>query len=81
MVFILDGFDEYASGANEDNFIYKLIAKCNFPESIVIVSSRPAATQPFRMVTEKWIEVVGKRASSNDLPASIYSNDSFKTDF
>ena len=59
MVFILDGFDEYASGLNEDNFIYKLVANHVFPESIVIVSSRPAATQPFRKNATKWIEVVG----------------------
>ena len=59
VVFILDGFDEYASGANWDNFVYNLIAKQVFPESVVIVSSRPAATQPFRPVAKKWVEVVG----------------------
>ena len=49
----------YAPGTNEDNFIYRLIAKYVFPESIVIVSSRPAATQPFRRIANRWIEVVG----------------------
>ena len=59
VVFILDGFDEYAPGVNEENFVYRLIAKYVFPESIVIVSSRPAATQPFRRIANRWIEVVG----------------------
>ena len=59
VVFILDGFDEYAPGSNEDNFISKLIAKKFFTKSIVIVSSRPAATQPFRQNATRWIEVVG----------------------
>ena len=59
VVFILDGFDEYAPGINEDNFVYRLIAKYVFPESVVIVSSRPAATQPFRQIANRWIEVVG----------------------
>ncbi len=59
VVFLLDGFDEYTPGSNEDSFIYKLIAKQFFSESIVIVSSRPAATQPFRQNAARWIEVVG----------------------
>ncbi len=59
VVFLLDGFDEYAPGSNEDSFIYKLIAKQFFSESIMIVSSRPAATQPFRRNAARWIEVVG----------------------
>ena len=59
VVFILDGFDEYAPGSNEDNFINKLIYKKFFTKSIVIVSSRPAATQPFRQNATRWIEVVG----------------------
>ena len=59
VVFALDGFDEYAPGQNPENFISRLIMKKLFCRSIVIVSSRPAATQPFRHVTSKWIEVVG----------------------
>ena len=59
VVFALDGFDEYAPGKNSENFISRLIMKKLFCRSIVIVSSRPAATQPFRHVTRKWIEVVG----------------------
>ena len=59
IVFALDGFDEYAPGQNLENFISRLVMKKNLPRSIVIVSSRPAATQPFRLCANKWIEVVG----------------------
>ena len=44
VVFILDGFDEYAPGASEQNFVYKLIMKQFFPKSVIVISSRPAAT-------------------------------------
>ena len=59
VVFILDGFDEYAPGSNRESFISKLIAKKLFSRAIVIVASRPAATQRFRSITTKWVEVVG----------------------
>ena len=59
VVFILDGFDEYAPGASDDNFISKVMLNHVCSRSIVIVSSRPAATQRFRQVATKWIEVVG----------------------
>ena len=59
VVFILDGFDEYAPGTSEQNFIYKLIMKQFFSKSVIVISSRPAATQCFRCNATKWIEVVG----------------------
>ena len=59
VVFILDGFDEYVPGASEQNFISKLIMKEFFSRSVIVISSRPAATQHFRRNATKWIEVVG----------------------
>ena len=59
VVFLLDGFDEYAPGASDDNYISKLIMKKMYSQSIVILSSRPAATQRFRQRARVWIEVVG----------------------
>ena len=59
VVFLLDGFDEYAPGASNDNYISKLILKKMYSQSIVILSSRPAATQRFRQCARVWIEVVG----------------------
>ena len=59
VVFVLDGFDEYAPGTSDNNYISKLVLKRIYSRSIVIVSSRPAATQRFRQNTTKWIEVIG----------------------
>ena len=59
IVFLFDGFDEYAPGADENNFITKLIMKQFCSKSIVVVSSRPAATRPFRRYAKKYIEVAG----------------------
>ena len=59
VVFVMDGFDEYGVGADEDNFICNLISGKIFSRSTVILSSRPAATQEFRQIATQWIEVVG----------------------
>ena len=59
VVFLLDGFDEYAPGASNENYISKLILKMVYSQSIVILSSRPAAAQRFRHRTTLWVEVVG----------------------
>ena len=59
VVFVLDGFDEYAPGASDDNYISRLILKQIYSQSIVILSSRPAATQRFRQNATLWVEVVG----------------------
>ena len=59
VVFLLDGFDEYAPGTSDDNYISKLILKKMYSQSVVILSSRPAATQCFRQRARVWIEVVG----------------------
>ena len=59
VVFILDDFDEYAPGSNEDSFISKLVAKKLFSRAIIIVASHPVATQRFRSIATKWIEVIG----------------------
>ena len=59
VVFLLDGFDEYAPGASNENYVSKLILKMVYSQSIVILSSRPAAAQHFRHRTTLWVEVVG----------------------
>ena len=59
VVFLLDGFDEYAPGTSDDYYITKLVLKKMYSQSIVILSSRPAATQRFRQRARVWIEVVG----------------------
>ena len=59
VVFLLDGFDEYAPCTGKSNLITKLITKQFCSESIVVLSSRPAATLPFRKHAKKYIEVAG----------------------
>ena len=59
IIFMLDGFDEYGVPADADNFIWNLIKGKIFSRSTVILSSRPAATQAFRQIATRWIEVVG----------------------
>ena len=59
VVFLLDGFDEYAPRSSDENYISKLILKMVYSQSIIILSSRPAAAQRFRQRTTVWVEVVG----------------------
>ena len=60
IILILDGFDEYDPGQEENNFIRQIIEGIVFPQSIVIVSSRPTATHNIRRNEGiQVIEVVG----------------------
>ena len=61
VVFALDGLDEYCPNKKERNttFIHKLIKGEILPKSIVIVASRPAASQKYRRDATKCVEVLG----------------------
>ena len=59
MCFALDGLDEYSATNVQSDFVYKLIKKECLPKSIVIVASRPAASQKFRRHADQSIEVLG----------------------
>ena len=59
VVFLLDGYDEYYYSMSEHNIVKKIIMKEMFTKSVVVVSSRPAATISFRKTATKYIEVVG----------------------
>ena len=61
VVFALDGLDEYCSDKKKykSTFIDKLIKGEVLPKSIVIVASRPAASQKYRRNATKCIEVLG----------------------
>ena len=58
VVFALDGLDEY-SPESKDNFLYQLIKRDRLVNSVVIVASRPAASQKFRKNATKHVEVLG----------------------
>ena len=59
--FILDGVDEYPPQSREKTLIYALIDKSYLPESMVIVTSRPAAASAYlpNKSSFKHIEVFG----------------------
>ena len=59
VVFLLDGYDEYSYGMSKHNIVKKILTRELFTKSIVVVSSRPAATIEFRQRATKYIEVVG----------------------
>ena len=61
VVFALDGLDEYCPEKKKRKtaFVHKLIKGEILPKSIVIVASRPAASQKYRRDATKCIEVLG----------------------
>ena len=61
IVFALDGLDEYCPDKKEmkTTFVHKLIKGQILPRSVVIVASRPAASQKYRRDSTRCIEVLG----------------------
>ena len=57
--FIIDGLDEYQPKSEEESVIYQLIDKKCLPFSMVIVASRPVATNELKKVSSKRLEVTG----------------------
>ena len=58
VVFALDGLDEYCPDM-KTTYVHKLIKGQILPKSIVIVASRPAASQKYRGDATRCIEVLG----------------------
>ena len=57
--FIIDGLDEYQHKNKKESVIYQLIDKKCLPFSMVIVASRPVATNELRKSCSRRIEVIG----------------------
>ena len=57
--FALDGLDEYSATKGQLDFVYQLIKRECLPKSVVIVASRPAASQKFRRHADQCVEVLG----------------------
>ena len=57
--FIIDGLDEYLLKNKKESVIYQLIDKTCLPFSMVIVASRPVATNKLRMCCSRRVEVIG----------------------
>ena len=57
--FIIDGLDEYQHKNKKESVIYQLIDKKCLPFSMVIVASRPVATNTLRGSCSRRVEVIG----------------------
>ena len=57
--FIIDGLDEYQHKNKKESVIYQLIDKKCLPFSMVIVASRPVATDEVRKSCSMRVEVIG----------------------
>ena len=57
--FIIDGLDEYQHKNKKESVIYQLIYKTCLPFSMVIVASRPVATNKLRGSCSRRVEVIG----------------------
>ncbi len=57
--FVLDGLDEYKPHDKKKSVIYQLIEKRILPFAMVIVASRPVATNDLKGLNSRRIEVIG----------------------
>ena len=57
--FIIDGLDEYQHKNKKESVIYQLICRKCLPFSMVIVASRPVATNELRKKCSRRVEVIG----------------------
>ena len=57
--FIIDGLDEYQHKNKKESVIYQLIDKKCLPFSMIIVASRPVATNKLRESCSRRVEVIG----------------------
>ena len=78
-MFLFDGYDEYYSVMSEHNIVKKIATKEMFSKSVVVVSSRPAATVEFRKTAARYVEVVGfQKAQVFQYINSYYAEDKKK---
>jgi len=64
VAFVFDGFDEFPASLQEDSFITDIIEREKglgkvFYKSIIVVTSRPAATLSLHRVIDRRIEIIG----------------------
>ena len=60
VVFLIDGFDEYpVELQNNKSFIYQLICGRRLSKAVVVVTSRPSATNKLLNLVHKRVEILG----------------------
>jgi len=57
--FVFDGFDEYPSSLQEKSYIVSIINGEVFPNSIVVITSRPTATISLHERVDRRIDILG----------------------
>ena len=80
ILFILDGFDELPNPLQHKGFLLNLIMGHELPDSTVIVTSRPSATDKLliscRPLIQKRVEILGfTQKGVEDYASSIFSSD------
>ena len=70
--FIIDGLDEYQQKEVRGSVIYQLIDKKCLPFSMVIVASRPVATNELRKSCSRRVEVIGFTKSQINVYVETY---------
>ena len=77
--FIIDGLDEYQQKNKKESVIYQLIDKKCLPFSMVIVASRPVATNELGGRCSRRVEIIGFSKSQINEYVEIYPfNRSYK---
>ena len=59
VAFLIDGFDEYPTKLQKHSFILDIIVGKIFPDSVVVVTSRPTATAFLHNRVDRRIEILG----------------------
>ena len=59
VAFLIDGFDEYPTKLQKHSFILDIILGKIFPDSVVVVTSRPTATAFLHNRVDRRIEILG----------------------
>ena len=75
----IDGLDEYSPAVRKSSYIHRLIKKKVLPKAIVIIASRPAASQKFRRTVDRNVEVLGfLKPQINEYITDYYGENSTK---
>ena len=64
--FVLDGFDEYPSSLQKKSYIVSIINGEVFPNSIVVITSRPTATISLHDHVDRRIDILGFAKEERD---------------
>ena len=77
----IDGLDEYSPAVQKKNYIHKLVKRQVLSKAVVIVASRPSASQKFRRDVDRNVEVLGfLKPQIHEYITDYYSHNSAKAE-